>query len=137
MDIARTFLDTRGYSMGTIIFLLNPMFSSRLIQFRKAQNFTQQSLADAAQLHVNQVKRYEAGTAQPTLEALVRLAKVLHVSLDALVFDETERGPSDDLALQFEAVSMMPEEERRIIKALLDGMIMKYQTRKMVSSLSS
>jgi transcriptional regulator with XRE-family HTH domain len=123
--------------MGTIIFLLNPMFSSRLIQFRKAQNFTQQSLADAAQLHVNQVKRYEAGTAQPTLEALVRLAKVLHVSLDALVFDETERGPSDDLALQFEAVSMMPEEERRIIKALLDGMIMKYQTRKMVSSLSS
>lgn len=123
--------------MGTIIFLLNPMFSSRLIQFRKAQSFTQQSLADAAQLHVNQVKRYEAGTAQPTLEALVRLAKVLHVSLDALVFDETERGPSDDLALQFEAVSMMPEEERRIIKALLDGMIMKYQTRKMVSSLSS
>ena len=123
--------------MGTIIFLLNPMFSSRLIQFRKAQNFTQQSLADAAQLHVNQVKRYEAGTAQPTLEALVRLAKVLHVSLDALVFDETERGPSDDLALQFEAVSMMPEEERRIIKALLDGMIMKYQTRKMVSNLSS
>jgi transcriptional regulator with XRE-family HTH domain len=123
--------------MGTIFFLLNPMFSSRLIQFRKAQNFTQQSLADAAQLHVNQVKRYEAGTAQPTLEALVRLAKVLHVSLDALVFDETERGPSDDLALQFEAVSMMPEEERRIIKALLDGMIMKYQTRKMVSNLSS
>jgi transcriptional regulator with XRE-family HTH domain len=123
--------------MGTIIILLNPMFSSRLIQFRKAQNFTQQSLADAAQVHVNQVKRYEAGTAQPTLEALVRLAKVLHVSLDALVFDETERGPSDDLALQFEAVSMMPEEERRIIKALLDGMIMKYQTRKMVSNLSS
>lgn len=123
--------------MGTVILLLNPMFSSRLIQFRKAQNFTQQSLADAAQLHVNQVKRYEAGTAQPTLEALVRLAKALHVSLDMLVFDETERGPSDDLALQFEAVSLMPEEERRIIKALLDGMIMKYQTRKMVSNLSS
>lgn len=123
--------------MRTIIYFLNPMFSSRLIQFRKAQSFTQQALADAAQVHVNQIKRYEAGTAQPTLEALVRLAKALHVSLDTLVFEETERGPSDDLALQFEAVSHMPDEERRIIKALLDGMIMKYQTRKMVSNLSS
>jgi transcriptional regulator with XRE-family HTH domain len=112
-------------------------FASRLIQFRKAQNLTQQGLADAAQIHVNQIKRYEAGTAQPTLEALVRLAKALHLSLDVLVFEETERGPSDDLALQFEAVSHMPEDERRIIKALLDGMIMKYQTRKMVNNLSS
>jgi transcriptional regulator with XRE-family HTH domain len=123
--------------MGNIILLLPPMFSSRLIQFRKAQNFTQQSLADAAQIHVNQIKRYEAGTAQPTLEALVRLAKVLHISLDVLVFDESERGPSDDLILLFEAVSHMPDEERRIIKALLDGMIFKYQTKQLVDNLSS
>jgi len=123
--------------MGTILIFLPPMFPSRLIRFRKAQNFTQQSLADAAQIHVNQIKRYEAGTAQPTLEALVRLAKALHLSLDMLVFDETERGPSDDLVLQFEAVSHMPDDERRIIKALLDGMIIKYQTQKMVSNLSN
>lgn len=36
---------------------------------------------------------------------------------------------SDDMALQFEAISGMPEEERRIIKALLDGMILKYQAK--------
>ncbi|MCE4554887.1 helix-turn-helix transcriptional regulator [Pelomonas sp. P8] len=66
---------------------------------------TQQALADAAGVHVNQVRRYEAGNAQPTLEALVGLARALHVSLDQLVFDEAERGPSDDLRLQFEAVS--------------------------------
>ena len=108
-----------------------------LCRFSKAQSYTQQGLADAAQIHVNQIKRYEAGTAQPNLEALVRLAKALHLSLDMLVFDETDRGPSDDLALQFEAVSHMPDEERRIIKALLDGMIIKYQTKQMVGNLSS
>jgi transcriptional regulator with XRE-family HTH domain len=127
----------RAGRVGTIILLLPPMFSSRLIQLRKAQRHTQQGLADAAQIHVNQINCYEAGTAQPTLEALVRLAKALHLSLDMLVFDEAERGPSDDLALQFEAVSHMPEEERRIIKALLDGMIIKYQTKQMVGNLSS
>jgi hypothetical protein len=56
------------------------------------------------------------------------------VSLDALVFDEAERGPSKDLALQFEAVSHMPDEERHIIKVLLDGMIVKYQTRQIIGN---
>ena len=116
---------------------VTPNFSARLIQFRRQASMTQQALADAAGVHVNQIKRYEAGNAQPTLEALVGLARALHVSLDQLVFDEAERGPSDELRLQFEAVSHMPEEDRRIIKALLEGMIVKYQTKRMVGNLSS
>ena len=59
------------------------------------------------------------------------------MSLDQLVFDESERGPSDDLRLRFEAVSHMCDDDRRIIKALLDGMIVKHQTRQMVDNLSS
>jgi transcriptional regulator with XRE-family HTH domain len=112
-------------------------FPARLIQIRRQTSMTQQALAAAAGVHVNQIRRYEAGSAQPTLEALVGLARALHVSLDALVFDEGERGPSEDLRLQFEAVSHMPEEDRRIVKALLEGMIMKYQTKQMVGNLSS
>jgi len=112
-------------------------FSGRVIALRKQRGFTQQGLADASSIHVQQIKRYEAGHAQPTAEALKKLAISLHVTSDALLFDETERSPSDDLVLQFEAVSQMPEEERRIIKALLEGMIIKYQTKQMVGSLSS
>ena len=121
--------------MGTVLLVLSPVFQTRLIQFRKSRGLTQQALADAITMHVNQIKRYEAGTSQPTLDVLVRLAKVLHVSLDTLVFDESDRGPSEDMALQFEAVSHMPDEERRIIKALLDGMIVKYQTQQIVGNL--
>jgi transcriptional regulator with XRE-family HTH domain len=111
-------------------------FPKRLVTTRKAQGFTQQTLADAVGMHVNQIKKYEAGTAQPTLNALIKLAQTLHVSLDALVFEEGERGPDEDLRLQFEAISRMPEEEKKIIKALLDGMIIKHQTKQMVSNLS-
>jgi hypothetical protein len=39
--------------------------------------------------------------------------------------------------LQFEAVSQFPEEERRIVKALLEGMIIKFQTKQMVGNVSS
>jgi transcriptional regulator with XRE-family HTH domain len=112
------------------------MFRTRLIQLRKAQGLTQQALADAVGVHVNQIRRYEGGETQPQLDALIGLARALHVSLDELVFDDGDRGPSDDLALQFEAVSHMPDEERRIIKALLDGMIVKYQTRQILGNLS-
>ncbi|MHC8304895.1 helix-turn-helix domain-containing protein [Pseudomonas sp. PB3P13] len=117
----------------TIWFL--PMhFPTRLIQLRKAADLTQQTLADTASVHVNQIRRYEAGTAQPTLEALIRLAQALHVSLDDLVFAEGERGPSDDLRLRFEAVSHMPEAEKSVIKALLDGMILKYQASRIMGT---
>lgn len=117
----------------TIWFL--PMhFPTRLIQLRKAADLTQQTLADTASVNVNQIRRYEAGTAQPTLEALIRLAQALHVSLDDLVFAEGERGPSDDLRLRFEAVSHMPEAEKAVIKALLDGMILKYQASRIMGT---
>lgn len=113
-----------------ILWFLPMHFPTRLIQLRKAADFTQQALADAATLHVNQVRRYEAGTAQPTLEALIRLAQVLHVSLDDLVFGEDERGPSEDLRLRFEAVSNMPEPEKAVVKELLDAMILKHQAKR-------
>ncbi|VVO29052.1 helix-turn-helix domain-containing protein [Pseudomonas fluorescens] len=116
------------------IWFLPMHFPTRLIQLRKAADLTQQTLADTASVHVNQIRRYEAGTAQPTLEALIRLAQALHVSLDDLVFAEGERGPSDDLRLRFEAVSHMPEAEKSVVKALLDGMILKYQASKIMGA---
>jgi transcriptional regulator with XRE-family HTH domain len=108
------------------------MFRTRLLQLRHARNLTQQALADLVHIHVNQVRRYERGATTPTLEVLMRIARVLNVTLDDLVFSETDRAPSPDLALQFEAVSNMPEADRNVIKALLEGMIVNYQTKQIV-----
>ncbi|PHV10066.1 transcriptional regulator [Chitinimonas sp. BJB300] len=104
-------------------------FPARLIQLRRTNSLTQQALADTASLHVNQIRRYEAGTAQPTLEALIRLAKVLHVSLDDLVFDEQERGPSDEFRLRFEAISSFSTEEKQVVKEILDSLILRHQAK--------
>ncbi len=87
-------------------------------------------------MHVNQIKKYEAGNAQPTLTALIKLAQTLHVSIYEMVLEEGERGPDEVLRLQFEAISRMSDEDKKIIKALLNGMIIKHQTHQMVSNLS-
>jgi len=118
-------------SMGDVIIWSVPMnFPTRLAQLRKNQGYSQQRLADAVGMHINQIKRYETDAAQPTLEALVKLAKALHVSLDTLVFEEDERGPGDDLRLQFEAVSQLLEGEQAVVREVLEGLIIKYQTRR-------
>ena len=101
-------------------------FPKRLLHLRKLRGFTQQALSDQITLHVNQIKRYEAGTAQPTLETLVRLAKALHVTLDELVFDDDERGPCEDFKMQFEALRQFNDKERMIAKELLDSLILKH-----------
>ena len=52
-----------------------------------------------------QIKRYEAGAAQPTLEVLRKIVLALNVSADTMLFDGDERRPDDELQLQFEAIS--------------------------------
>lgn len=110
----------------TFMWFMLMNFPARLIRLRKEKGYTQQSLADAVGLHVNQIKKYEAGTAQPTLKALVGVAKVLRVRLDALVFEDDERGPDEDLRLQFEALSQFSAEEKKIAKAVIEGLILKH-----------
>lgn len=110
--------------------ILVMQFPTRLTQLRKASGLTQLTLASVAKGHVNQIRRYEAGSAQPTLDALVRLAKALRVSLDGLVFDEGERTPDDEFRFRFEALAHLDEGERIVIKELLDGMLLKHQARR-------
>ena len=114
----------------TIKWLLPMEFVKRLVALRKQRGLTQQALADGIELHVNQIKRYEAGTAQPTLETLVRLARELHTTLDDLVFGEDHLSPDDDLKLQFEALSQFDEHERVVVKELLESLILKHNAKR-------
>lgn len=102
-------------------------FSARLTQLRRASGLTQKTLASVAEVHVNQICRYEAGSAQPTLDALVRLAKALRVSLDGLVFGEGGRGPEDEFRFYFEALAQLDARERIVVKEVLDCILLKHQ----------
>ncbi|MGH9933457.1 MAG: hypothetical protein ACREA9_30100 [Pyrinomonadaceae bacterium] len=72
--------------------------------------------------------------AQPTLDVIRRLAVALQVSADVLIFGADERGPDGDLRLQFEAISKFAPEEKKVIKALLEGMILKHEAKRWSSA---
>lgn len=105
-------------------------FPSRLIALRKERGLSQQAMAEAIGIHANSWKKYETGHTQPSLDVLKKIAVALHVSTDFLLFEEHERGPSDELVLQFEAVSQLAPEEQSVIKDVLESLAIKYQNRR-------
>lgn len=101
-------------------------FAQRTIALRRERGLTQQSFADATGIHVQQIKRYEAGTSQPSADALKKIAKCFGVTTDWLLFEDSERGPDDDLRLQFEAMGQLTPEEKGVARAVLEGLLLKH-----------
>jgi len=114
-------------SINTILMMSLP---TRLIALRKDKGLTQQQMADTIGIHVNSLKKYETGQAQPSIDVLKKIALAIHVSTDFLLFEEHERVPQDDLALQFEAVAEMPDDEQMVVREVLESLIIKYQSRR-------
>ncbi len=107
-------------------------FSARFLQLRKQHGLTQPQMADKVGIHLTQVRRYESGEAQPSLDILKRIAVTFNVSADWLIFEEGEREPQDELKLRFEAVKQMDEEELRSVNSVLDAMILKHQAKRLL-----
>ena len=47
-----------------------------------------------------------------------------------LLFCENGREPDEDLRLHFEAVSKLDDEEKNIIKELIEGMLIKHDAKR-------
>jgi transcriptional regulator with XRE-family HTH domain len=112
-----TIMQTRAFSVS---------FPIRLIALRKLRGLTQERLGELANLTKLQIHRYERGTSQPTLDALRRLATALNASIDQLAFEDSERGPDEELRLQFEAIQQFTPEEKQVAKNVLEGLILKH-----------
>ena len=109
-------------------------FTERLARLRRAKGFTQKDLADLVALNQAQIHRYEKGAAEPSMSALKRLALALGVTTDELVFAADERGPDDELRLQFDALRRFAPEEKKTARDVLDGLILKHEARRWTSA---
>jgi transcriptional regulator with XRE-family HTH domain len=100
-------------------------FHERLVSLRKERGLTQQALAELVGMHISQIRRYESGQSQPTLDAIRKLAVALSVSADMLLFAKNERGPDEDLMLQFEAASRLDPEEKNVIRSVIESIVLR------------
>lgn len=60
-------------------------FGRRVRELRKARGWTQEELAEAADLHENYISRLETGNQEPGLFVILRLSRALKVGAGELL----------------------------------------------------
>jgi transcriptional regulator with XRE-family HTH domain len=112
-------------------------FGKNLAKVRKEKGMTQKELVKISGVGISQIRRYEAEKSTPSLDAIIKLVKALGASIDEMVFDKATAVAESkiidkELLEQFEMISNMNEEERKIAKRLLEGIIVRNQMEKML-----
>jgi transcriptional regulator with XRE-family HTH domain len=111
-------------------------FAQTLKRLRLHRKISQQELADLIGVHVRQVSKYEMGVCLPTLERIRRMAEVLEVSADELVFGSSShqkasipRSPGVKHPILAERLrrldAMVTRDDLRSIVDFLDAFIAK------------
>lgn len=96
---------------------------ARIVDLRNRLGWTQRVLADRTGLRPARLSKIERSRKVPSLEEVLRLARALSVSLEDLVFGETERPNALHLLREVQAIGT-PEEIAglsRILELLLLG----------------
>ena len=60
-------------------------FNEKIYEYRKANNFTQEEIAQELGVSRQTISNWENGTAQPTIDKAIELARLYGVSIDELV----------------------------------------------------
>lgn len=109
----------------------------RIKQRRKELGLSQSGLADKVGISYAQIGRYETKDAQPPAKTLTAIADALNVSPDFLIYgnvDEKAKAKLTDPELinQFKAIEEMDEDDRNVVKKLIDAFITKKRVQKLV-----
>lgn len=107
-------------------------FAERLTKIRNEKNLGFPELSRVTGIHATQLRRYEKGDSLPTLDALRKLAVALNVPGDQLLFDDEERKPPEEFLLQFETLSQLGSEDKKAVRAVIDGLLLRHQAKKLI-----
>lgn len=107
-------------------------FAQRLRELRKQKGLSQTQLGQLAELHYTHIGRFERGTSRPSGDTLKRLADALGVTSDYLLEGATDaaakaRFADRELLKQFQEVEQLSDEDKNVVKKLLDAFLTKKQ----------
>jgi transcriptional regulator with XRE-family HTH domain len=102
----------------------------RIARLRKAQNLTQQQLAELIGVAQQTLAHYETGRLRIAVAALPPLAEALGVNVEELLDDQPtndkrKRGPASKLQRQIELIGQLPRAKQKFVMEMLDT-VMSY-----------
>ena len=81
------------------------MFKERLRQTREEKNISQTEMASKLGIAVTTYRNYENTSREPNYDILVNISKVLNVSIDYLLENESRSGIRGNIVMQTENLS--------------------------------
>ena len=112
---------------------------SRIKRLRQERGWSQAQFAKKLEVHPKQVSGYERGAHIPSTDVMIRMAEVLGVSLDFLVFDnrsDTRQVNISDIELieLLEKIDQLSDKDKQTVKAVLDTFILKNRFQRLAAS---
>ncbi len=95
------------------------MIGQRIRKFRKANNLSQETLAEQANISVTHMSHIETGNTKLSLPVCVKIAEILHVRVDELLYDSALSAKpviKEELA---ELIDSCTENEAKILIELM------------------
>lgn len=77
------------------------MILVKLKEIRTTKGFTQKELAEKVGVDTSSISKYETGVAEPSYEVLMKLARVLGVSIDSFSDVEIEADDTEQEILEY------------------------------------
>ncbi|WP_298736249.1 helix-turn-helix transcriptional regulator [uncultured Subdoligranulum sp.] len=96
--------------------------------YRLEQDLRQEDLAEAIGLSGNYIGMVERGEKIPSLETLVAILNVLHISADMVLTDVVDTGYTVKQSMLAERIGRLPAAERERIYAVVD-LLVRYADR--------
>lgn len=105
-------------------------FGDNLIKIRTDKGISQKELADMLNMHATHLSRYERNVTAPSIDVLKKIAEVLTVTTDMLIYGSNEdkikgKIKDNDLLNMFTKVQTLDKTDLSCVKSLLEAYIFK------------
>ena len=93
------------------------VFPARLRRFRKQYDYKIRDVAKLMNVSAPTISSYELGTREPSLSALVQLAKLYHCTTDYLLGVDEKQPEIDDVAIGIRVMQQRLKELEQMVAA--------------------
>ncbi|HBH07205.1 MAG TPA: XRE family transcriptional regulator [Flavobacteriales bacterium] len=101
----------------------------RITQLRKQHHLSQEELAKRAQVSRTIIGNYERNTNTPSIEVLVKLARVFNVTVDYLIGEGQLSSLNKDTIKRIEDIENLSEENKNFVLKMIDMAIQNFKTK--------
>lgn len=106
---------------------------SKITELRKAKNWSQEDLAKQINSSRVMVGNYERNTNTPSIDILLKIAKVFDVSVDYLIGEGQLSHYDKEVLKRIDDIEQLDEETKKHLFFLVDNIIQNFKTKKAFS----